>query len=159
MNPQYRQQLYQEVPLYTTRLVREKAFPFDERGKINTPEAARSLLAPLFDGRDTEAFVVLLLDTAHTPIGLSIVSNGGLSASIVEPRQVFKLAVLSNAAALIIAHNHPSGSPDPSQEDVSLTRRLVEAGKIIGIPIIDHMIFAEDRYVSFRECDMMPSTP
>jgi DNA repair protein RadC len=79
------------------------------------------------------------------------VSIGGLAASIVEPRQIFKTAILANAAALILAHQHPSGNPEPSREDIRITRQLVEAGKIMGIPIHDHLIITDSQYTSLAE--------
>ncbi len=78
------------------------------------------------------------MNTANVIIGLSQISVGGLAASIVEPRQVFKVAVLANAAAVILAHNHPSGNVEPSREDIRITRQLVEAGQLMGIPVHDH---------------------
>ena len=88
---------------------------------------------------------------ANTIIGLSKISTGGLAASIVEPRQVFKVAILSNAAAIILAHNHPSGSPEPSSDDIRITRQLVGAGKLIGIPVHDHLVIHDHGFTSFAE--------
>ncbi len=78
-------------------------------------------------------------------------SAGGLAVSIVEPRQVFKAAVLANASALLLSHNHPSGNPEPSREDVAITKQLVEAGRVMGIPVHDHLIIAGHGYTSLAE--------
>ena len=147
----YQQLLFQHVPVYTTRLVREAVFTFPARTQLTSPADVAAVLQEYFHDRDREEFIVCLLDTASTLIALSTVSVGGLSASIVEPRQVFKVAVLSNAAALILAHNHPSGNPEPSREDLRITRQLVEAGKLMGIPIHDHLIIVDAGYVSLAE--------
>ena len=102
---------------------------------------------------DREHFVVLMLDQKNKVIGFHTVSIGSLTASIVHPREVFKPAMLSNAAALILAHNHPSGQPQPSQEDRTLTVRLVAAGKLLGMAILDHIIIGDgtSAYFSFAD--------
>ena len=139
----YRDALFSGVPLYTTRLVRERSFTFPTRDQVRSPADAALVLAEYFSDRDREEFVVVFLDTANTLTGLHVASVGGLAASIVEPRQVFKAAVLANAASVLLAHNHPSGNPEPSREDVAITRQLVEAGKVMGIPVHDHLIIAD----------------
>jgi len=97
-----------------------------------------------------EVFVVLLLDARHHLIKRVTVSVGSLNASIVHPREVFRPAIFAAAASLILVHNHPSGDPEPSEEDVSITRRLIDVGEIIGIGVLDHVIIARDGCVSFR---------
>ncbi|MEP0548788.1 MAG: JAB domain-containing protein [Rhodothermales bacterium] len=147
----YRWQLFHHVPLYTTRLVREGEFTFPNREQVTTPADVAAVLREYFRDRDREEFLVCLLDTANTLIGLHVASVGGLSASIVEPRQVFKTAILANAAAIIVAHQHPSGNPEPSREDVKVTKQLVEAGKLMGIPIHDHIICHDCGFTSLAE--------
>lgn len=147
----YRDTLFQQIPLYTTRLVREGDFPFASRDQVKTPADVAEILREYFRNRDREECVLCLLDTANTLIGLSCISVGGLAASIVEPRQVFKTAVLVNAAAVILAHQHVSGNPEPSREDIRITKQLVEAGKLMGIPLHDHVIVTESGYVSLAE--------
>jgi DNA repair protein RadC len=115
-------------------------FSFPTRDQVRSPADAAAVLAEYFSDRDREEFVVAFLDSGSTLVGLHVASVGGLAASIVEPRQVFKAAVLANAAALIVAHQHPSGNPEPSREDVVVTRQLVEAGKVMGVPVHDHLI-------------------
>jgi DNA repair protein RadC len=102
--------------------------------------------------RDREAFIVLLLDVKHRVIAEEVVTIGILDGSLIHPREVFKAAVAGSAAGIIIAHNHPSGDPKPSGEDLATTKRLVEAGKILGIPVVDHVIVGSTgAHFSFRE--------
>jgi DNA repair protein RadC len=105
---------------------------------------------PIFAGADREEFVVVLLDAKHRPIGVNTVSIGSLTASIVHPREVFKPAIAGSSAALLLAHNHPSGDPAPSAEDVELTKRLREAGELLGIRVVDHVILGDSRHYSFH---------
>ena len=151
----YRDALFSGVPLYTTRLVRERTFTFPTRDQVRSPADAAVVLAEYFSDRDREEFVVAFLDTANTLTGLHVASVGGLAASIVEPRQVFKAAVLANAAAVLLAHNHPSGNPEPSREDVAITRQLVEAGKVMGVPVHDHLILTDHGHTSLAERGLM----
>ncbi len=150
-NGAYRDALFSGVPLYTTRLVREHTFSFPTRDQVRSPACAAAVLAEYFRDRDREEFLVVFLDTANTLVGIHVASVGGLAASIVEPRQVFKAAVLANAAALLLAHNHPSGNPEPSREDVAVTKQLVEAGKVMGIPVHDHLIITDHGHTSLAE--------
>ena len=108
-------------------------------------------LRPLFHGLDREQFLVACLDAKHAIIGVNVVSIGSLSISIVQPREVFKPAILLNSAAIICSHNHPSGDPEPSSEDRVLTARLRQAGDLIGITILDHIILGDDRTYSFAD--------
>ena len=151
----YRDALFSGVPLYTTRLVRERTFTFPTRDQVRSPAGAAAVLAEYFADRDREEFVIVFLDTANTLVGLHVASVGGLAASIVEPRQVFKAAVLANAAAILVAHQHPSGNPEPSREDVAVTRQLVEAGKVMGIPVHDHLIVTDHGHTSLAERGLM----
>ncbi|NVN92628.1 MAG: DNA repair protein RadC [Desulfuromonadales bacterium] len=98
-----------------------------------------------------EMFLTLHLDGKNRIMAMDIVSIGSLNQSIVHPREVFKTALLSNAAAIICAHQHPSGDPSPSSKDISITRRLKEAGEIMGIKVLDHCIIGQDSYISFVE--------
>jgi len=151
----YQQVLFSHVPMYTTRLVRETHFTFPQREQVSSPADVAAVLQYYFEDKDREEFIVVFLDTANTMTGMAQISVGGLAASIVEPRQVFKAAILANAAAIIVAHQHPSGNVEPSREDLRITRQLVEAGKLMGVPVHDHIIVAEDRYVSLAERGLM----
>ena len=138
----YKERLFRFVPLYTTRLVREGEVLFDERTKLSAPEEVAAVMMDYFADKDREEFIVMLVDTSGKLTGLVKTSMGGLAASVVEPRQVFKAAILANAASVIVCHNHPSGNPEPSREDIRITRQLVEAGKLMGIPVLDHVLSA-----------------
>jgi len=102
-------------------------------------------------GLDRELFLTLLLDTKQRLTGVGLVSVGTLDASLVHPREVFKPAVVGNAAAVICVHNHPSGDPTPSREDHEITTRLAEAGRVLGIPLLDHLVIGVDGYTSFKD--------
>ena len=118
---------------------------------VTTPDEVVDLLRERLQDLDREHFVVLHLDARHAPTGLDTVSIGTLSASLAHPREVFKAAILASAGAILLAHNHPSGDVTPSKDDADLTRRMVEAGRIIGIEVIDHIIIGDGHHLSFRE--------
>ncbi|MCL6614990.1 MAG: DNA repair protein RadC, partial [Firmicutes bacterium] len=100
---------------------------------------------------DREQFRIILLDAKNHVLGIRVVSVGSLSSSIVHPREIFKEAIARSSAAIILVHNHPSGDPTPSHEDIEVTRRLVEAGRLLGIEVLDHVVVGDNRYVSFKE--------
>lgn len=131
--------------------------PTDEAPQIHSPADVAALYGPLMRDLPREIFKVVLLNTSNRVIGDFNASEGGLSASIVEPRAVFRTAILQNAAAIICLHNHPSGNPEPSQEDVRVTRQLVDAGKLVGIPVHDHIIIAGSTFTSLAERGLMGS--
>lgn len=122
-----------------------------ERPQIVTPRDAAELLVPQFGNRAVEHFGVVLLDTKHRVLRSTLLSVGTLDASIVHPREVFREATRGGAAAIVLFHNHPSGDPMPSEDDIKLTTRLVRAGELMGIDVIDHVIVAETRFCSLRE--------
>jgi DNA repair protein RadC len=138
------------VPRYKIALVREAEY-LAATSTISDSRSMFEAMRPLFEGLDREQFAVCCLDAKHAIIGVNIVSTGSLTLSIVHPREVFKLAVLLNAAALIFVHNHPSGDPTPSAEDRSLTKRLKDAGELLGISVLDHVVLGEGRYYSFAD--------
>lgn len=118
---------------------------------IGSPEDVWQLLGPSMRLLDKEYFKSIFLDTKHNIIGVCDISVGSLNASIVHPRELFKEAIKQNSSQVIVVHNHPSGSTRPSNEDVELTKRLVKAGELIGIQIIDHIIIGIDGFVSLKE--------
>ena len=118
---------------------------------MSSPRVVADYLLPRFGSRPVEQFGVLLLDTKHRVIRASILSVGTLDASIVHPREVFREAAAAGAAALVVFHNHPSGDPEPSDDDRRLTERLVAAGVLMWIHVLDHVILADVKYFSFRE--------
>lgn len=105
----------------------------------------------LFKNHVRERFIVFWLNSANKVVGFEIITEGLLNSSLTHPREVFRGAIVSTAAAIIIAHNHPSDNLEPSSEDISITKQIVEAGKIIGIPVHDHIIFAGDTFTSLAE--------
>jgi DNA repair protein RadC len=119
--------------------------------QINDPQKLYTRYKALFDNQVRERFVVFWLSTANKVTGFDVISEGNLNASIVHPREVFRGAIVATAASIILAHNHPSDNPNPSNEDKHITRQLVESGKIIGIPVHDHLIFTNTGYYSFAE--------
>jgi DNA repair protein RadC len=123
----------------------------DLRPQLLTPRAAAEYLLPAFGSRPVEQFGVLLLDTKHRVLRATVLSIGTLDASIVHPREVFREAIAGGAAAIVLFHNHPSGDPEPSEDDVRLTERLRAAGVLMGIEVLDHVVLADARYYSFRE--------
>jgi len=142
------------IPIYRVTLVREGKMPTYE-SRIRSSATAHTVLQEYMDGADREMFVVMLLDRKNGVIGLNTVSVGSLSASVVHSRECFKPAILSNASSVILSHNHPSGDPLPSQEDRMLTARLVQAGKVLGVEILDHIIVGNGRYYSFADENML----
>jgi len=114
--------------------------------------AVAGLLRPHLEHETSERFVALLLNGKHRVMGFAEVSRGTLTSSLVHPREVFAPALRELAAAVIVAHNHPSGDPEPSMEDIEVTKRLSEAGKLLGVPLLDHIIVGEGgAYTSLRE--------
>ncbi len=123
----------------------------EERFQIRAPSDAANLLLPILGHKEQEHFVVLYLDTRNRVLDQEILYKGSLNTSLVRIAEVFRSAVRRNCAAVIVAHNHPSGDPDPSPEDVALTRRLVEAGKLLEVDVLDHLVIGQNRFVSLRE--------
>jgi len=119
--------------------------------KVTSPQDFFELFKPLMAEQPGEVFLVAWLSTSNRVQGFDIISSGNLNSSIVHPREVFRRAVVTNCASIILAHNHPSGNIEPSNEDIMLTKKLVEAGKIIDINIFDHIVFGENSYTSFVE--------
>ncbi len=118
---------------------------------ISTPEDLVTNYRSLFKNQVRERFVVFWLNSANRITGFEIITEGILNSSLIHPREVFRGAIVATAAAIIIAHNHPSGNPEPSSEDIQITKQLVECGKIIGIPVHDHIVCAGDAFVSLAE--------
>jgi len=122
---------------------------------VHSPEDVARYLMPRLHYEKREHFVVILLNRKNKIMGTKTVSVGSLSASIVHPREVFRPAIMDAAAAIVVAHNHPSGDPTPSREDIAVTRRLVRAGELLDIPVLDHVIIGDNRYHSFKQKGMM----
>jgi DNA repair protein RadC len=130
---------------------RALAGPRVPRPRVATPAAVAGYLLPRFGGHREERFGVLLLDTKHRVIRAVVVSMGTLDASMVHPREVFRAAAEHSASAVVLFHNHPSGDPLPSADDLLLTRRLAQAGELMGIAVIDHVVLGDACWHSIRE--------
>ena len=148
-----------DVAIYRVALVRESSVQLPS-GCLRDSRAVAALVRERLQGADREHFIVLLLNRKNEVIGINTVSMGSLTASVVHPREVFKPAILGNAAAIICAHNHPSGDPFPSSEDRALTARLVQGGKLLGIEILDHVIVGDgtNQYFSFADADCLTNS-
>ena len=125
--------------------------PRDNGTAITCPSDALALLQPRMQLLDREHFVVVSLTTKNRVIAIETASIGSLNSSIVHPREIFKNAIRLSAASVVLSHNHPSGDPTPSQEDLEITSRLVEAGKLIGIEVLDHLIIGNGSFCSMKE--------
>ena len=127
---------------------------------MKRPGDVAQVLAPLLANQAVEVFSAVLLDSRHRAIGYAEVSRGTINMAPVHPREVFGPAVRLGAAAIIVAHNHPSGDPTPSAEDFAVTKRLKEAGEIIGIPVLDHIVIGSNaaRFSSLRESTKWPTS-
>lgn len=142
------------INIVSVKLVRESSLLYEKRN-IKSPEDAYNLMKHFLGDLDREAFIVICLDVKNAPLCINICHVGSLNASIVHPREVMKSAILSNAASILVGHNHPSGNVTPSSEDIEVTKRLVEAGKIVGIELIDHIIVGDNNFLSLKEKDYL----
>jgi DNA repair protein RadC len=143
------------IPIYRVTLVREGKMPTYE-SRVRSSASAHTVLQEYLADTDREHFVILMLDQKNQVIGIHTVSVGSLTASIVHPRETFKAAILANAAGIICGHQHLSGDPQPSQEDRAITQRLKEAGALLGINVLDHLVIgAEGRYFSFADENLL----
>lgn len=140
-------QIIAAVELGRRTLVRAGA----DRARMHTPGEIAAHLLPLYGAAPVEQFGVALLDSRHRLMHIRVLSVGSLDSTIVHPREVFKEAASASAAHVVLFHNHPSGDPSPSQEDVELTARMLKAGDVMGIEVLDHVILADERYYSFWE--------
>jgi len=127
----------------------------DRKTTVKSPEDAIKSVKNQLKGKKKEHFLVLSLDTRNHLINTQTISIGSLDSSIVHPREVFKEAISSTAASVIFAHNHPSGDPTPSEDDIKLTKRLVEAGEILGIEVLDHIIICDKDYISMKSKNLL----
>lgn len=131
-------------------MVKESSFLYQTR-TISSPNDAYEMIEEQFEGLDWEQFIIACLNMKNEPTNISVVSVGSLNKAIVHPREVFKTAILSNASSIMAFHNHPSGDTTPSQQDIQLTHRLVEAGELLGIKLVDHLIIGDGSFTSLKE--------
>lgn len=142
------------INIYTVKQVKEKGARYDLDTKvIRSPRDAYHIIQTVLDleHEACEKFGILTLNTKNAIAGVHIISIGNLNSSIVHPREVFKAAILNNAASIVCFHNHPSGNTTASQEDISITRRLIEVGELMGIEVLDHLIIGESQFVCLKE--------
>lgn len=118
---------------------------------IGSPKDVSNLLMEQMRFLDREFFQIVLLNTKNHVLGVELIAIGSLNSAIVHPREIFKVPIQRSAAAIVLVHNHPSGDPAPSPEDISVTKRLVEVGEVVGIQVLDHVIIGDNQYVSLRE--------
>jgi DNA repair protein RadC len=135
--------------------IREIEYSYEKRPKINGVDDVIKAVKPMIADPNKEFFIALYLNTKNGIIKQEVISIGSLSANVVHPREVFRTACMVSASSIIVAHNHPSGDPTPSREDIELTKKLVDAGKIIGIEVLDHVIIGHDRNYGFQESGML----
>ena len=139
------------IDIVSIKMVKDGSIMYGDR-KISSPDQVVEIANDFIDieNNDREIFIAIYLNTKNEPVAVHTVSQGSLNASIVHPREVMKGAILSNSNSMIFVHNHPSGNPTPSNEDKNITDRLIEAGELMGIKVLDHVIVGEG-YYSFKE--------
>ncbi len=146
----------QYIPVYRIELVRERTIKVAERRSVHNSDHVVAILKDELLKADRERLICMLLNTKNFIIGMDVVSVGTLNQSCAHPRELFKAAILANAASIILVHNHPSGDPAPSQEDVQMTERMKKAGEILGIKLLDHVIIGELGNYSFANAGRLP---
>lgn len=138
------------ISIVSVKMVKESSFLYQTR-QILSPSDAYEMIKDQLQDLDREQFIIACLNTKNEPTNLSVVAMGTLNKAIVHPREVFKTAILSNAASIMAFHNHPSGDTTPSQQDLQLTNRLYEAGELLGIKLLDHLIIGDGSFTSLKE--------
>lgn len=142
-----------EITRYTVKLVKEECKRYEVENPVRSVTSAVNLLNKVFDFEDlpTEMLVIVALDVKKKVIGTFVISQGTINMTLVSPREIFQKALLANAHSIIVAHNHPSGDPAPSKQDIAFTKDLIQAGKIMEMQICDSIILGHDSYYSFLE--------
>lgn len=140
------------VPLVKLHMVKERFLPYGSE-KLYSPQSVASMISRIVEGADREYMLVVSLDGAKQPVGIEIIAIGSLNRAFVEAREIFKHAILTGAAGLILVHNHPSGDLEPGESDWNMTKRLRQAGSLLGIEVLDHIIIGgeEGSYTSLQE--------
>ena len=138
---------------YRLELVKEESHKYEVETRISCPKDVYEILTKVcrIQCNAEEVFILITLNTKNIVTGYFEVHRGTINTSLVHPREVFKRALLNNASNIMVAHNHPSGDPNPSKEDIQITERLKEAGNLLGINLLDHIIVGDDKYISLKE--------
>lgn len=140
------------VPLVRLHAVKERLVPYGVEGNINTPEKVVKMVSRLLKEADKEIMLAISVDAKNKPVGIEVVAIGSLNVVYVEARDLFKHAILSNASGIVLVHNHPSGDVTPSVEDWHLTYRIMQAGALLGIELLDHIIIGDnEEFVSLSQ--------
>ena len=140
------------VPLVRLHAVKERFVPYGVEGNINTPEKVVKMVSRLLKEADKEIMLAISVDAKNKPVGIEVVAIGSLNVAYVEARDLFKHAILSNASGIVLVHNHPSGDVTPSVEDWQLTYRIMQAGALLGIELLDHIIIGDnEEFVSLSQ--------
>lgn len=140
------------VPLVRLHAVKERFVPYGVEGNINTPEKVVKMVSRLLKEADKEIMLAISVDAKNKPVGIEVVAIGSLNVAYVEARDLFKHAILSNASGIVLVHNHPSGDVTPSVEDWHLTYRIMQAGALLGIELLDHIIIGDnEEFVSLSQ--------
>lgn len=150
-------QTVSSINVYKVKMVKEDTIKYGDTA-MRSPDEVAQLARDVMGLHEAaeENFVIVCLNTKNKIAGIHTVSIGTLNSSLVHPREVFKAAILNNASGIILLHNHPSGDPEPSREDIETTQRLITAGTILGIKVLDHIVIGDyQRYISFREQGLM----
>ena len=151
---------YPILPVWL-RMVREPLSPSESdaliarQGKLRSPKDTYMFLRDRLEAELQEVFIVVAVNSQSVVLAVHEITRGLLNASLIHPREVFAPAIVDRAAGIILAHNHPSGDPTPSADDRAATRQLVEAGRVLDIPVYDHVIVGQGRFVSFAEAGLM----
>lgn len=138
------------VNIVSIKLVKESSALYQKR-IISSPQDGYELMKEFLEDKDREHFIVVSLDTKNQPTSINVSSIGTLNSALIHPREVFKAAIAANACSIMCFHNHPSGDATESDPDIEVTRRLNEAGKILGIDVLDHIIVGDGTYTSLKE--------
>ncbi|SNT19280.1 DNA repair protein RadC [Anaerovirgula multivorans] len=143
------------VDIVKIKMVKESSILYAKR-RINSPSDGVDLVKDFLQGEDRECFLAVYVNTKNEPTAIHTVSIGNLTCTVIHPRELMKVAINANSASILLFHNHPSGDPKPSQEDIRITKRLVEAGNIMGINILDHCIIGDNgEFYSFKENNLI----
>lgn len=143
-------QRMRRLNVVSLQLIKEQTFMY-EKNKIMCPDDVGELAKRFIGDKDREHLILICLDTKNKITAIHTISIGNLNSAIVSPREVFKVAILSNSASIILAHNHPSGDPTPSKEDISVTKRIKEVSELLSIDLLDHVIVTSDNHYSMKE--------